>query len=447
MIFRNLGLGSAAVLALAVNGAAQAAVSGTEAARLGNSLTPVGAVAGPNQDGSIPAWSGDEPLRPDDFLPGQRYVDPYADDERLFTINNQNFNKHAGKLSAGHLALFKKYDSYKMVVYPSRRGQAFPQEIYQATQRNALTAELTNDGNNLEDAAVGFPFPIPQNGEEVIWNHRTRYRGDTQRRYNMQIAVMETGELRKVKLLEEAYFKYARLTARPQSLDNLLAYFRQETLSPPREAGQVLIVHETIDQKAEPRNAWTYNLGQRRVRSAPDIAFDARGQFSEGLRTVDQADMFNGSLERYNWKLVGQQERYIPYNSYLMNSDEVTYAQMAKPGHLNQSLPRYELHRVWVVEATLKDDVRHLYEKRVFYVDEDSWQIAMVDVYDGRDQLWRFQEAHTMNLYDIKGVGTAAELVYDMATSRYLLQNVNNQEPPTEYNVGVADNYFAPTAY
>ena len=75
------------------------------------------------------------------------------------------------------------------------------------------------------------------------------------------------------------------------------------------------------------------------------------------------------------------------------------------PDHL-----RYELHRVWVVDATLKKGERHIYKRRTFYIDEDSWQILLVDQYDNRDQLWRVSEGHAITYYDLPTVWTSAEV-------------------------------------
>src|SRR5262249_14389615 len=159
-------------------------------------------------------------------------------------------------------------------------------------------------------------------------------------------------------------------------------YFIQETVAPPRYAGEILLVHETLDQSRENRRAWIYNPGQRRVRRAPNVAFDNPGTNSDNLRTSDQYDMYNGSPERYDWKLVGKKEMYVPYNSYRLHGNTVKYADLLKKNHINQDLARYELHRVWVVDSTLKPGTSHVYSRRTLYVDEDSWQILAVDCYD-----------------------------------------------------------------
>lgn len=36
-----------------------------------------------------------------------------------------------------------------------------------------------------------------------------------------------------------------------------------------------------------------------------------------------------------------------------------------------------------------------------FFLDEYSWHIAVLNCYDSRDQLWRIQESHLVNVYDV----------------------------------------------
>ncbi len=171
--------------------------------------------------------------------------------------------------------------------------------------------------------------------------------------------------------------------------------------------------------------------GQRRVRRAPNVAFDNPGTGSDALRTSDQFDIYNGSPERYDWKLVGKQEMIVPYNAYPLHSNKLKNADIIKPLHINQAHARYEMHRVWVVDATLKPGQRHLYKRRTFYVDEDSWQILGVDCYDTRDKLWRVQEGHSINYYEVPTFWTTLELTYDLQAGRYLALGLDNEEPKT----------------
>ena len=213
------------------------------------------------------------------------------------------------------------------------------------------------------------------------------------------------------------------------ALDNVITFFIQETMAPARLAGEILLVHETLDQSKENRRAWVYNPGQRRVRRAPNVAFDNPGTNADNLRTSDQYDMYNGSPQRYDWKLVGKKEIYVPYNSYKLHSNTVKYADLLKKNHINQDLARYELHRVWVVDSTLKAGTSHLYSRRTLYVDEDSWQILAVDCYDRRGQLYRVQEGHVINYYEVPNLWTTLELVMDLSNGRYLALGLQNEEP------------------
>jgi hypothetical protein len=419
----------AAVAALAVAlfpmSATQAAVSAQEAARLGADLTPLGGEKAGNADGSIPAWDGglSSPAKagfPNFASPG-RAPDPFPNDKPLFKITAANMAQYADHLTEGDKAMLRQYkDTFFMNVYPTRRTAASPQRIYDATKRNATTAQLAAGGDGFTGAVEGLPFPIPKQGVEAFWNHVVRYRADAAAREIGQAAVTATGTYNMVKFRDEFLVVYSLPNAKESELDNVILYFTQETLAPARIAGEILLVHETLDQAKENRRAWIYNPGQRRVQRAPNIAFDNPGTAADGLRTADQFDMYNGSPERYEWKLVGKKEMYVPYNAYKLHWAKVKPDEVIRPLHINQDLARYELHRVWVVDSTLKPGQRHLYKRRTLYVDEDSWQIIGVDCYDNRDQLWRVQEGHAINWYNEPTFWTTMELTYDLQSRRYL---------------------------
>ncbi len=439
----------AAVLTL-IAAPAWAAVSKEEAARLleGGDLMPVGGERAGNADGTIPAWTGGFTQ---DMIPacykgkGTRYCDPFPEDKPLFTITPQNVDQYRDKLSPGQLALFSTQRTYKMPIYQTRRTSSYPDFYYEATYRNALQAKLGGNGEALVDAITGVPFPIPKTGFEPIWNHKVRYRGPYIRRWNNQFAVTSSGNYNAVKIREDVSFPYNFEGAKPEDLDNVIIYFLQIVTEPARLAGTITLVHETMDQVKEPRRAWQYNPGQRRLRRAPNVGYDNPGTAADGLRTNDQTDTFNGAMDRYTWKIIGKKEMYIPYNSYELHSDKYKYDDIILKGHINQDLARYELHRVWVVEANLKPGTTHIYKRRVFYLDEDTWQIALVDIYDSRDQLWRFQEAHTVNYYDFPGIAPIGETIYDLQINRYLAQAFNNEDDETVV-MKFEPSYFAPSS-
>jgi hypothetical protein len=425
----------------------QAKVSPEEAAKLGAQLTPVGAEKAGNADGTIPEWTGGLQDIPASFQPGGHYPDPFAEDAVLFTITKDNMTEHATKLTDGQKAMLSRYPDYKIPVFKTRRSANLPDKVYAAAKENATTVELISGGNGLSTFKYANPFPIPQSGVEVIWNHTVRHRGGSVRRNIGQVTPMANGDYSVVHFQDELTW-ISELTDAAQVNDpNVLFYFKQEIIAPARLAGNVLLAHETIDQVLEPRRAWVYNAGQRRVRRAPQVAYDGPGTASDGLRTSDNFDMYNGSPDRYNWNLVGKQELYIPYNSYRLASSEYKYDDVVKAGHINQGLTRYELHRVWKVEATLKDGLRHIYGKRVFYIDEDTWQAAEIDHYDGRGELWRVAEAHAMMFYDHKVPWYALEVLYDLQSSRYLaLGLTNEEEKPYVFDVKSSSGDFTPAA-
>ncbi|MGH8455251.1 MAG: DUF1329 domain-containing protein, partial [Nevskiales bacterium] len=238
--------------------------------------------------------------------------------------------------------------------------------------------------------------------------------------------------------------KYANLKEPGKSEDKVLLYFLAEIVSPPRVAGQLTLVHETSDQASGGRNAWIYNPGQNRTNRAPYVGYENPSVGSDGQQFIDQVDVFNGALDRYDWKLVGKKELLIPYNSYGINSPRHAYKDIIKPGHVNQDFARYELHRVWVVEASVKPNLRHTIKRRTFYVDEDSWSIAAVDCYDNRNELWKVQEAHLTTYPFIPTTTGTPEIIYDLQSSWYFITALSNEDEISDFEVSFDDGDFSP---
>ena len=428
-------------LAMGFAAPVQAKVSAEEAARLGKDLTPVGAERAGNADGSIPAW---KPAAQRGAISGEFPSNPEIDgDKPLFTITQANYEQYADKLDAGKRELFKRFDSYKMKVYPSHRLVNFPKEVLDASVANATTAELKGS-DLLVNAKLGFPFPIPKSGAEVIWNHKLKFRGSSVRRYNNQAIVKPDGDYKISKLVEDVKFKYANLNEQSDGPIKILAYYLSEVMEPPRVAGQLTLVHESAGS-GETRSAWIYNPGLGRVNRAPDVSYDNPYIGTDGEQFTDQVDVFNGALDKYDWKLIGKREMYIPYNSYLINPPLIKYKDIIRPGHINQNLARYELHRVWVVEASIRDGQRHQLSKRRFYVDEDSWSIAVVDGYDNRGQLWKVQEAQLITAPFVPTVTGVPELIYDLQSGRYFVTALVNEDKISDFKAEYDDKDFSPS--
>lgn len=445
---KKLPLISLAV-SLALSGVAVAKISPEQAAKLGKELTPMGAERAANADGSIPEWTGGITKAPAGYEVGKHHVDPFPNDKVLYEVNAGNLDKYKDLLTPGQIKLFETYpDSFKMNVYQTRRSASFPEHVYQAVKDNATRSELIEGGNGIKQAAVGIPFPVPENGLEAIWNHTLRYRGENVARQGGQAAPTASGSYTYIGFDETLMLPYGVKGASPEALEktNILFKFKQKVTEPARLAGTALLVHETMDQIKVPRQAWTYNTGQRRVRRAPNVAYDAPGTASDGLRTTDDFDMYNGAPNRYTWTLKGKQELLIPYNDYRLHSDQVKYADILKPGHINPDLVRYEKHRVWVVEANLKENTRHTYKKRVFYIDEDSWQVAVTDIYDNRDELYRVGVAHGINYYEVPTQWSTLEVYHDIQSRRYLAIGLDNEAKMYDFSVQLKDKDFTPSA-
>ncbi|MEX2500107.1 MAG: DUF1329 domain-containing protein [Wenzhouxiangellaceae bacterium] len=418
-------------------------------ARLGNDLTPMGSLRAGNADGTIPAWDGGLSREdwPAGYESGDRHPDPFSADRPEFVITGENFREYEDRLSAGQIATFERYpDTYFMRVYQTRRTASFKDRVYEASIDNASTAELVSNGEGVENASVGFPFPLPQNSYELMWNHKLKYKGIGGTRYNNQVAPTTGGAYQLVKLREEILGLYYKPGATIEEINNILLYFFQEVESPARLAGNILLVHETLNQIAQPRQAWIYNPGQRRVRRAPNVAYDNPGTASDGLRTNDMTDMFNGAMDRYNWEVLGKKEMYVPYNSYAAHSGDVTPDDLVMEGHLNPEYMRYELHRVWIVDARLKEGTRHINPRRTYYLDEDSYQILLTDHYDQRGQLWRASEAHSINYYEVPTFWSTLESHMDLLSGRYVAVGLDNQDPVNTFDVELSPSNYTPQA-
>lgn len=423
----------AACVLATITSEAGAAVTADQAAALDSRLTPFGAEKAGNAAGTIPAWTGGLTQAPTGYKgPGQHHVDPFAGDTPQFTITKANLEQYKAHLTPGQVALFNAYpETFQMPVYTTRRSGSAPQWVYDNIRRNATSAKLLNGGNGFADAYGGVPFPIPQNGLEAVWNHITRYRGTYIVRRSAEAGVQRNGAYSLVTSEDEALFRFYDPKGSYAGLQNTLFYYLSFTTAPARLAGNGALVQEMLDQVKEPRQAWGYNPGQRRVRRAPTLAYDTPIESTDGLRTADDTDMYNGAPDRYDWTLVGKQEIYIPYNNYKVTSPEVKYKDLLQPGHINPKYTRYELHRVWVVDGKLKPGARHIYSRRTLFLDEDSWGAAVVDQYDGRGDLWRVSMAYLKNFYEVPTVWTALDTFHDLQARRYGVQWLDNEEPGT----------------
>ncbi len=434
-------IATAAIAAVSMQGSLAAGVTADEAARLKSTLTPLGAEKAGNADGSIPAWTGG--LTGGTFKGGKR-PDPFAADKPLLSITAQNVDQHASKLAESQVAMFKKHATYRIDVYPSRRTMAAPQWVYDNTFKNATRSSLTADASKVENAYGGIPFAIPKRAEEVMWNHRLAWRTPA---WNQDFNVwLGTGG--KLVLASGGHADYSMpyyYKDKEADFKGVIWQLRQASHAPTIRAGEGILGKENIDD-AVGDQAWVYVAGQRRVRKLPSAGYDAPTPASAGMLNFDELNVFAGSLSRFDWKLVGKKELYIPYNSnrFLQPTKD---ADVLLPFFLNPDHVRWEQHRVWVVEATLKQGMRHTKPKKRFYCDEDSWICTLSDSWDAKGQLVNAGWHLTYAAPEAPGVLKGAFGQYDLISGDYVANSVLNSYPNQMLtNEPKPDAFFTPEA-
>ncbi len=425
---------------------AHAKVDPGQAASLGRELTPLGAERAGTADGLIPDWRGGITEPPANYRPGMHHPDPFAADRPRLVITPDNLREHQALLPDGLQQLLRNNRDYFIQVFPTRRSAAVPQRIYDATRINAETTELISRGNGVQGATTGIPFPLPQSGLEVIWNHIMRYRGDQVRTWTQHAAVLQGGKYSLLKRERDILFVYGQPELSEKKLDNTLLYYKYRVVSPSSLAGTALLVQETLDQILTMRKAWRYDRGERRVRRLPSLAYDALQPDTSGMATADVVDAYNGAPDRYEWTLVGKQPMIVPYNSYALHQQGIPYDHILQADFVNPQLLRYELHRVWIVEASLRKGFNHPYHKRRFYIDEDSWQILAVDLYDKQGELVGVQESHSINYYELPAFFSTLETIYDFKRKRYFVDGLDNNEPMYKFDIELSPGDFTPSA-
>jgi hypothetical protein len=428
-IFKRAGLAAASLLAF-TSLPAVAAVSAEEAAELGKTLTPTGAEMAGNADGSIPAWTGKWLGAPPHVkYDGKRNDDPYPDDKPLYTITAQNLEQYEAHVGDGQKALFAKYpETFKIVVYPTRRDFRYSDQANENVRLNATSATLTNDGLTLKGAYGGPAFPIPKNGSEVLYNVMTTLSAWMYEAPNLGAFVQSNGSVAWSRTELTAYNVYQKGDDRANWKDGIYSYSISRQKAPPREAGKISFTVNTLDFANAPRQAWQYDPGSRRLRKSPDVGFDY--PMPTGPRVVDEQNGFNGSPERYDWTLIGRKEIYVPFHTNRLEDTRTSYKEIiATRGHPNPDLIRWELRRVWVIEGTLKPGTRHIYGKRRMYVEEDSWQMLLADNYDTRGQLWRVAENCAAYAYDGQFYYLNASFYQDLFSGAYSAENITSEEP------------------
>lgn len=398
-----------------------------EAPQQGTSLTPFGAEIAGNRDGTIPAYTGGLPVTdfPKDFQKGSgHWADPFPDEKPLFSITSKNMGKYADKLSKASKALLLEYPSYRMDIYPSHRSVAYPAWVLDNMLKNAANAYLTRNGLAVEGAVGGIPFPVPKNGYEAMWNHMLVYNGYPGEYHGSNWYVdssgraVNSGALRVS--LQSKYYTPGWDAAEEKKNGNSFFEAAYDFTAPPNAIGNAAYSIDTLDPVEQPRRAWSYSATSGQIQSVPDYAYDTPIASQGGITTYDEGYLALGKLDMFDFKLIGKQEMYIPYNNYSLVFQSNS-AQILIPNHLNPDFVRWELHRVWVVEATLKPGKSHSISKRIFYFDEDWSGGGMSDAYGRNDQLIKGMFMAQTPLYDAPMPLARCYWAYDLIDNRYAL--------------------------
>ncbi|MCK9991602.1 MAG: hypothetical protein Dbin4_00122 [Alphaproteobacteria bacterium] len=428
-----------AAIAGLLSSAAFAGVPPEVADRLGKDLTPMGSQKSGNKEGTIPEWTGGLSHPPSNvtYKIGDRHPDPYADDKILFTITAANIGQYEKNLGELPKAMFKSYpDTYKVNVYQTRRSCAQPPAVYEVVKSNALNSVGSPTGAGFTGAIRSTAFPIPSTSQEIMWNHKLKFRNFKATRQFGFAAPTRSGDFTLYVAQDDVYQMYGDPAVKDVSeLNNISLKYISNTIAPARSAGNVVLIHETINVSEGARKAWVYSPGTRRVRRAPNIAYDNPLTNSDGMDATDNFGGYNGATDRYDWSYVGRQEAYMPNNNFRFAQRDLQYKDILIPGgHLNQDVVRYELQRAHILEANVRPETRHIYPRRQFWIEEDSWFVLQNTAYDARGDMWRLHEQFSMTYYEVPVCDRVGAATYDLNAGRYLAGSLVNQEAQISWN-------------
>jgi hypothetical protein len=434
----------AALVVLALAGAAQAAVTAEEAAKLKTTLTPLGGERAGNKDGSIPAWDGGYTKAPAGYKSGEPRPDFFAGEKPAYSISAKNMAQYADKLTDGVKGLMQKYPNFRIDVYPTHRSAAAPQWLYDNTFKNATHAKLTGDGYTFEGAYGGVPFPITSNPKEMILNHLTSWtRGESSTSPSRCFTVSADGKVTLVSDgTQDLQYPYNYKEGSAATYSGYYNIGRYVQSAPASKAGESILAHFP-SAEGKTIGLWQYLVGQRRVRRAPSVSYDTPDSVTSGMGFFDEAFMQFGPYDHHEFKLVGKKEIFVPYNNNRANA--AAPEDLFKPQFMNPDLVRWELHRVWEIEANLAPGKRHVVAKRRFYLDEDSWQILLLDGWDAQGQLWRMSYTLTELAPDVPSVvGNMAWGTYNLQTGGYYLNAATNGAKQFAVVPRRAETFFSP---
>ena len=388
-------------------------------------LTVMGAEVAGDPSAGIPAWTG--ALQAD--------ATARIAEAPVLRIDASNLAEHADRVTPGHQALLAAFPgSARLDVYPTHRTCVFPQKVLDAVAANRTGASLANNGHGVVGASIATPFPVASNGLEAVWNHLLLWRGERLIQYTAGAVVHPNGSFtlgRQEERYENGY--NAGETVPPEG--NMLNRYIRNVNAPARLAGQIMLMHNTLDHNREQRRYWMYDPTQKRVMGSPGMEFDASTPDSEGMQTVDGYIMYNGSPDRYQWTLQGKKVMVVPYNGDRLYARDTKYADVLKGGHPNPDYLRYEAHRVWVVDGVIKEGYRHANPRRTFFMDEDTWAIVTTDRYGDDGKVAKLQEGFMNLVPEVPFCRLVTTFVHELGTNKYFADGLTSEEPEARYGV------------
>ena len=398
-------------------------------------MTAFGSEKAGNKEGTIPPYTGTGPKTPAGWAPKDTYQqrpDPYGD-KPLFSITAANAVQYADKLD-GVAEMFKRYPDFRMDIYPSHRDYAMPSRVTENTVRNATQCKAVDQELKLAGCYGGMPFPIPKTGNQAMWNHMAGYGVWTVKGRSEVIVKPEQGSAALAVQVEYTnnWPGFDPANTAPLAPDSMYYRYIGTDEAPARLAGGRFMFLDPFDQIGIGRRAYLYSTGRRWVKLAANLAYDTPTPYGGGSATMDDQAVFMGAMDRFDFKLIGKKEKYIYYNNFQFNDRTACSTEkfFLTNGFPNPDCVRWELHRVWVVEATLKPgaklkpNFRHLYKKRIFYWDEDGFVIGSSESYNAKGKLIRYANTINRPYFEVPGVQATGTTYIDLESGIYVISGL-----------------------
>ncbi len=405
-------------------------------------ISLVGADPGPNESGEIPAWVGIAGLQcPADYEKGDFLPNPYEAEKPLYRIDHTNVDKYKHRLSFGQVTRLKRHKRFYMNIYPAHRNLEYLPEYYAATIETQKSVKIDED-NTLIGFKGGVAFPHAKNGLEAAWNVRRMYTSDDAMSSLVDRIVSPAGKIKKtIQIAKVMTLGEGRITHKLPNPNKLAQKIVAFYTYPADTAGTCFMAYSYLDS-TKLDETWLYLPTLRRVRRAPSMT--GGGQIDGELCMDENGQEFRGNVNDWTWKLHGKKEHYVAYNCFSIfvkgtKPEDECWAQDLNPERL-----RYELHRVYKLEANAIEGLNHPYKKRVGFYDEDAWQPLLGDRYDKRGDIYRQFEAYTYADYCEKMRQTMGYLYMNLVSGRYELfgGNLDENSQANMYNIGMEESFF-----